>query len=246
MVLSPFLFTLYTDFQHRSDLCHLQKVSDDSVVVGCIRDGQDGEYRDLVNSFVDWTARNHLLLNVTKTKEMVMDFRRRRSTISPITIMGQNVELVDTYKHLGVQLNNKPDWKANTESVYKKGMSRLYFLRRLRSLNVCCMMMEIFYQSVVTGAVFFAAVCWEGSIKGPNAKKLNKLTRKAGSVLGCPLDGFEQMVKRRSLNKLTPILHNTSHPLHDLLVRQRSTFSNRLVQLRCSKGSTKHMTYWQV
>ncbi|KAI4900880.1 hypothetical protein NFI96_019650, partial [Prochilodus magdalenae] len=73
-------------------------------------DGQDGEYRDLVNSFVEWSARNHLLLNVTK--EMVVDFRRKTSTISPFTIMGQNGELVDTCKYLGVLLDNKLDWKA--------------------------------------------------------------------------------------------------------------------------------------
>ncbi|KAI4896513.1 hypothetical protein NFI96_029527, partial [Prochilodus magdalenae] len=41
------------------------EISDNSVVVGCIRDGKDGEYRDLVNCFVECSARNHLLLNVT-------------------------------------------------------------------------------------------------------------------------------------------------------------------------------------
>ncbi|KAI4881788.1 hypothetical protein NFI96_011483 [Prochilodus magdalenae] len=122
------------DSQYRSDLCHLQKFSDDSMVVGCLRDGQDGEYRDLVNNFVGWSARNYLLLKVTKTTAMVVDFRRKRSTISPITVMGQNVELVDTYKYLSVLLNNKLDRKANTEAVYKKGISRLY-LKRLRSFK---------------------------------------------------------------------------------------------------------------
>ncbi|KAI4891298.1 hypothetical protein NFI96_032181, partial [Prochilodus magdalenae] len=43
------------------------------------------------------------------------------------------------------------------------------------------------------------------------------------------------VVERTSLNKLTAILDNTSHPLYDLLVRQQSTFSNRLIQLRCTK-----------
>ena len=39
-VQSPFLFTLYTsDFQYCSESCHLQKFSDDSAVLGCIRDG---------------------------------------------------------------------------------------------------------------------------------------------------------------------------------------------------------------
>ncbi|XP_062860103.1 dehydrogenase/reductase (SDR family) member 7Cb isoform X1 [Trichomycterus rosablanca] len=193
------------------------------------------EYRDLVDGFGKWCVRNHLLLNVSKTKEMSVDFRRKRTVSTPVTIMGQHVELVDTYKYLGVWLDNRLDWKANTEAVYRKGMSRLYFLRKLRSFNVCSKMLTIFYQSVVAGAVFFAAVCWGGSIRAGDAKKLNKLIKKAGSVLGCSLDGFELVVERRSVNKLISILDNPSHPLHDLLIRQRSTFSNRLIQLHCKK-----------
>src|SRR4029434_10799026 len=54
-VLAPFLFTLYTsDFIYNSESCHVQKFSDDSAVVGCIRDGQEGEYRSLVDNFVQW------------------------------------------------------------------------------------------------------------------------------------------------------------------------------------------------
>ncbi|XP_061597593.1 uncharacterized protein LOC133460860 [Cololabis saira] len=42
-VLSPFLFTLYTnDFQSNTESCHLQKFWDDSAVVGRIRGGVQG------------------------------------------------------------------------------------------------------------------------------------------------------------------------------------------------------------
>ncbi|XP_076602405.1 nectin-1 isoform X3 [Chaetodon auriga] len=67
-VLSPFLFTLYTsDFQYNSSSCHLQKFSDDSAVVGCMKDGREEEYRAVVDNFVEWSGRNHLLLNAAKT-----------------------------------------------------------------------------------------------------------------------------------------------------------------------------------
>ena len=41
--------------------------------MGCIRDGEEGEYRGLVEDFVGWCRANQLQLNTTKTKEMVMD-----------------------------------------------------------------------------------------------------------------------------------------------------------------------------
>lgn len=95
MVLSPFLFTLYmSDFQYNSELCHLQKFSDDTTVVGYIRDGQEGEYRQLMDNFVEWCNRNHLLLNVGTTKKMVVGFRR--TTTTPITTMEGKVTWVST------------------------------------------------------------------------------------------------------------------------------------------------------
>ena len=67
-VLSPFLFSLYTsDFQFLSESCHLQKFADDSAIVGCVSEGKEEEYRSVVDSFIEWCATNHLLINPTKS-----------------------------------------------------------------------------------------------------------------------------------------------------------------------------------
>jgi len=72
-VLVPFLFTLYTsDFWYNSESCHIQKYFDDIfwwAVVACVRGRQEGEYGDLVEAFTNWTKKNCLPLNTTKTKE---------------------------------------------------------------------------------------------------------------------------------------------------------------------------------
>ncbi|KAI3355421.1 hypothetical protein L3Q82_018262, partial [Scortum barcoo] len=135
-VLSPVLFTLYTsDFQYKSEFCHVQKFADDTAIVGCIRSGQEDEYRELIKDFVTWCDLNHLLLNTTKTREMVVDFRRPRPHPEPVIIIKGTV------------------WRW-------KGQSRLYFLRRLASFNICKKLLQIFYQSVVASALLYAVVCW--------------------------------------------------------------------------------------
>ncbi|KAI4894256.1 hypothetical protein NFI96_002102 [Prochilodus magdalenae] len=107
-VLSPVLFTLYTsDFKYNSELCHMQKFSDDTAVVGCVRNGQEREYRSLVEDFVEWCTTNHLKLNITKTKEMCIDFRRSRPSQQPISIKGVDVEVVRSYRYLGVHLDER-------------------------------------------------------------------------------------------------------------------------------------------
>jgi len=64
------------------------------------------------------------------------------------SVLGDDVDMVEEYKFLGVSIDNRLNWKANINAVYKKGMSRLIFLRKLRSFVVCSKMLEIFYQSV--------------------------------------------------------------------------------------------------
>ncbi|TWW56158.1 hypothetical protein D4764_08G0001450 [Takifugu flavidus] len=46
------------------------KFSDDSAAVGLITDGDDTEYRGLIQNFVDWSLRDNLQINASKTKEL--------------------------------------------------------------------------------------------------------------------------------------------------------------------------------
>lgn len=53
---------------------------------------------------------------------------------------------------------------ATELNLYKKGMGRLYFLRKLRSFNVRNKMLEMLNQSVVASVIMYAVVCWESSL----------------------------------------------------------------------------------
>ena len=87
----------------------------------------------------------------------------------------------------------------------------------------------------MASALYFTIVCWGSSIGAGDTNRLNKLVKKAGSIIGCKQDYLEQVVERRTLKKLLSILDNPDHPLHHLLQGQRSTFSKRFLQLRCHK-----------
>ncbi|TWW54745.1 hypothetical protein D4764_0240700 [Takifugu flavidus] len=155
LALAPFLFTLYTADSYSTSSCHLQKFSDDSAAVGLITDGDDTEYRELIQGFVDWSLRNNLQINAGKTKELVVDFRRRNNPPpAPVNILGTDVDVVESYKYLGVHLNNNLDWTHNTDALVKKGNSRLFLLRRLRSFGVQGPLLRTFYDSVVGSAIF--------------------------------------------------------------------------------------------
>ena len=233
-VLSPLLFTLYTtDFKENTETCHMQKFSDDTAIIGCIRAGQEEEYRGLVGNFVGWCQNNQLHLNTSKTKEMVMDFRRSPPPLVPVVIEGQKVETVFTHKHLGVHLDNKLDWSKNSYEVYKKGQSRFFFFRGLKSFHVCNRLLQIFYQSVMASVLFYAVACWGGSIRKRDAGRVDRLVRKAGSVVGMELQTLTSTAEQRTLNRLDRVMDNEKHPLHATLINQLSVFSQRFRAVSC-------------
>ena len=56
---------------------------------------------------------------------------------STFSILGEEVKVEEGYRYLAVHLVNRLDWEYNTEAVYRKGQSRLYFLRMFRFFNMC-------------------------------------------------------------------------------------------------------------
>ena len=82
-VISPVLFTIYTnDCFRNDDDVKLLKFADDSTIQGLITDS-DVLYRNYVKSFTDWCDQHFLLLNVKKTKEMIFYFRIKKDPILP-------------------------------------------------------------------------------------------------------------------------------------------------------------------
>ena len=85
---------------------HIIKFADDTTVVGLIKDNDDSAYREEVQLLINWCERNNLLLNVNKTKEITVDFRKKQPTHIPLIINGSAVESVKSTKFLGVHITN--------------------------------------------------------------------------------------------------------------------------------------------
>ncbi len=86
-ILSPLLYSLYTHdctATHSSNV--IVKFSDDTTVIGLITDHDETAYREEVSTLTIWCQENHLSLNIDKTKELVVDYRRQSRVHSPITI----------------------------------------------------------------------------------------------------------------------------------------------------------------
>ena len=59
-------------------------------------------------------------MNVSKTKEVCIDFRKNQRCPKLVYVKGEAVERVGTYKYLGVVVDSKLNWKENINCVLKK------------------------------------------------------------------------------------------------------------------------------
>ncbi len=87
-VLGPLLFTLLThDCTAKFSSNHIIKFADDTSVVGLISNNDATHYRDEVAQLAEVCGANNLFPSVSKTKEVVMDFRRNSGDLkSPYTV----------------------------------------------------------------------------------------------------------------------------------------------------------------
>jgi hypothetical protein len=86
-VLSPLLYFLFThDCMARHD--SNTKFGDDTTVVGLITDNDETAYRVEVIDLAVWCQDNNISLNVIKTKEMIVDYRKGGPSMPPFSSTG--------------------------------------------------------------------------------------------------------------------------------------------------------------
>ena len=98
-VVSPLLYSLFThDCTARFDSNTIIKFADDTTMIGLITDNDEAAYREEVRDLAVWCQDNNISLNVIKTKEMIVDYRKRRTEHIPILIDGAVAEQVESFK----------------------------------------------------------------------------------------------------------------------------------------------------
>ena len=159
------MFALYTaDCRSTDESCLLEKIADDTELLGKNSNDKDALYHKQIENFVNWCDKNYLHLNVSKTKEMCIDSRKNQRYPKPVYVKGETVERVDTYQYLGVVFDSKLNWKENINSVLKKVNSRMHCMRKLRSFGVNSALLVTFYNTVICSIIMFGSVCWGGNI----------------------------------------------------------------------------------
>uniref|UniRef100_A0A669C0V1 Ig-like domain-containing protein n=1 Tax=Oreochromis niloticus TaxID=8128 RepID=A0A669C0V1_ORENI len=216
-VLSPLLYSLYTyDCTATNNSNIIVKFADDTTVVGLITNGDETAYREEVSALTHWCQDNHLTLNVAKTKELIVDFRRCRGVHTPITINGAAVERVSSFRFLGVHLAEDLTWSVHINKTVKKAQQRLFFLRRLKRFGMSPRILRTFYRCAIESILTGCITTWYGNTTAYNRKALQRVVRCAERIIGGELPSLQDIYRKRCLRKAGRIIKDSSHPSHKL------------------------------
>jgi hypothetical protein len=89
-------------------------------VICLITSKDETAYREPIGKRSGTQSPGHVVINVIKTKEMIVDYRKKRAEHAPILIDGAVVEQVKSFKFLGVHITNKLTWFENLKTVMKR------------------------------------------------------------------------------------------------------------------------------
>ena len=158
------------------------KFADDTALVDV--SNNDDHFEAAVKDLQKWCGDHHLELNVKKTKEMVVDFRKNRTQIRELEVNGESVERVETYKYLGVHIDNRLTFADHIHHTYTKCQQRLYLLRRLSRLHVNHDILRAYYACHVESVITYAFVAWYQGCGVKDKNKLDKIVNVGSKLCG--------------------------------------------------------------
>ena len=220
-VISPVLFTIYTNDCRSSNPSNvpLLKFADDTTLQGLISNDDESAYRSEIDQFVCWCSDNFLELNVSKTKEMIFDFRRTKpddNDAQNIFINGEKVDRVENYKYLGVTVDDKLKWSEHVNTIQQKINKRMYFLRKLSQFNIDKTICTLFYRATIESVLTFCISAWGGNCLAKDKRNLDKIIKRSKRNTH-EIMSFDELYAYSCTRNIIAILKDQTHPLNCLI-----------------------------
>eukprot|EP00061_Rhincodon_typus_P001912 g16119.t1 len=107
-----------------------------------------------------WCNDNNLFLNVGKTKELIIDFRKKRGEQAPFYINGTEVQRAESIMFLGVTITDDLSWTSQENVTVKKARQRLIFLKQLRKFGTSRGSLTNFYRCTIESILSRCIMAW--------------------------------------------------------------------------------------
>ena len=101
-----------------------------------------------LQALTHWTHKNDMLINTTKTKELVIGPWAQQNSSLLSTHTG-TIERVTDFKLLGLYVDSKLSWKTHIEYAVSEAAKQLYFLKLLKRSGLSHNHLLHYYTAVI-------------------------------------------------------------------------------------------------
>ena len=159
------------------------------------------------------------------------------------------LEVVESYKLLGVIVRSDLKWSENTDHICKKGYSRLWLLRRLKGLGANVSEMIDVYNKQIRSVLEMAVPVWQAGLTMQESIQIERVQRTAFHIiLGEAYQDYENALDQLKCDKLSirriKLCENfakkaVKHDQFNSWFRENSEKLHNM-NTRCKKGKSKY------
>jgi hypothetical protein len=192
-VLGPLLFILYINDLPVQLQCVLINIfADDSLISASAKTFR--EAADILNKNLSIWRANKVKLNVSKTKCLVVTMSKTKlnklsteMTVISIVIDNEHIEYVETFKYLGVIIDNHLRFEEHVTYIIRKIATKINYLGRMSRI-LSKHIKKLIYNCIIAPHFdYCVSILWNAS--NENVKKLQLLQNKGmRTILNCKYD----------------------------------------------------------
>ena len=223
---------------HINDLqtpCPIYKYVDDSTIFEICNQDMVSVIQDSADLVEQWSCNNDMRINTTKTKEMVICFRRDSTFVDSLPYIymnGHYIERVSQAKVLGVTISSDLSWNAHVDEIISKARKRVYMIYQLKRAGINQNDLIRIYVSVIRPVVEYACPVWHTNLPKYLSDNIEIIQKRCLKTIfpGYQYENILQMVNLPTLHRRRDELckvyfakmKSNDHKLNALLPNGRS------------------------
>ena len=181
-------------------------------------------------------------LNETKTKEMLISFRKNAIDTQPLVVNIKAIERVTDFKIIGVWLSDTPSWSHHVHHVTSRASQRLYYIRQLKRSGLTQEDLLVYYKTMIRPILESACPVWHAGLTSCESDFLEQTQKRALKIIYQDLPYIESLesahlellrVRRDRLSKQFFVTMCKSDSKLNYLLEKRNPFT---------QGTNQHIT----
>lgn len=227
--LGPWLFiVMIADLKIKSSN-GVVKYVDDTTGYEIIQKGSPSSAQLLMDEVVEWSQINNFQLNAKKCKEMRISFSKTTTPYEDLHINTIPVELVTSFKLLGVTLQQNLKWNIHIDNTIKKASKILYFLSQLKRAKVPSKDLIKFYTVCIRSVLLYACQVFHYSLPAYLNNALERIQKRAMKIIFGYDISYKSALEQSGIKKLSEqrqqlcdtlfkkVISKPENPLYDLV-----------------------------